>query len=93
MIPFLTLPGGLLLDYIDIYFDTFHQDSPFLHRSTFDFAKGTLMYLFNPLSPIGLWVKRDSESETHQYVYIIDYISAFYAQMVRKKKHYNINCI
>lgn len=68
-------------DYIDIYFGDFHSKWPFLHRSTFDFAKEPCV-LVQSVVAIGLWVegsqeKRDASIRLHGRL-----CSAFHAQMV-----------
>jgi hypothetical protein len=69
-------------DYIDIYFDTFHPVWPFLHQSTFDFAKEPCV-LVQSVVMIGLWLKGGQEARGASINLHDKLCCAIYAQMVR----------
>lgn len=77
-------PRWIAHDYVDIYFHTFHPRWPFLHRSTFDFAKEPCV-LVQSVVAIGLWVKGTQDAQDASIRLHNRLCSAFYAQMVRRR--------
>lgn len=77
------VPRWIAHDYIDIYFNTFHPQWPFLHRSTFNFVKEPCV-LVQSVVAIGLWVKGTQEARDASIRLHNKLCSAFYAQMVRR---------
>ncbi|CAG8125074.1 unnamed protein product [Penicillium nalgiovense] len=73
-------PRWIAHDYIDIYFNSFHPEWPFLHRGTFDFAKEPCV-LVQSVVAIGLWVKGTQEARDASVQLHARLCSAFYAQM------------
>ncbi|KAJ5254164.1 hypothetical protein N7524_011344 [Penicillium chrysogenum] len=73
-------PRWIAHDYIDIYFNSFHPEWPFLHRGTFDFAKEPCV-LVQSVVALGLWVKGTQEARAASIQLHDRLCSAFYAQM------------
>lgn len=82
-------PRWIAHDYIDIYFNSFHPEWPFLHRGTFDFAKEPCV-LVQSVVAIGLWVKGTQEARAASIQLHDRLCSAFYAQIVRIRNIINI---